>query len=196
MSSTSRADSLDAESRAMLYEGCNLSQLGILFRMDHRVLVEKLHGVSPSGKRGKGATYLVHEVAPHLVKPVYDIETYIKRMNHTELPKMLTKEFWAGQRSKQEYLIKAGDLWPTAKVISEVGELFKMIKTQTRLASDAIERQTELTPRQRAIVKSLLDGMLRDLHEVVTEKFAEREPDLLRPENPQIVDLDQDDEAL
>lgn len=188
--------SLDTESRAMLYEGCNLSQLGILFRMDHRVLVEKLHGVTPSGKRGSTAIYQVHEVAPYLVKPMYDIETYIKRMNHTELPKMLTKEFWAGQRSKQEFLLKNGDLWPTAKVMSEVGELFKLIKTQTRLASDAIERQTELTPRQRAIVKGLLDGMLRDLHDAVTEKFSEKSEDSLRPQNPPKVDLDQDDEAL
>ena len=86
----SKTMSLDEESRAMLYEGCNLSQLGILFRMDHRVLVEKLHGVSPSSKRGNANIYRVDEVAPHLVKPIYDIETYIKRMHHNELPKTLS----------------------------------------------------------------------------------------------------------
>lgn len=170
--------SLDAESRAMLYEGCNLSQLGILFRMDHRPLVEKLHGVEPSGRRGNAVTYMVHEVAPYLVKPMYDIETYIKRMHHNDLPKLLTKEFWAGQRSKQEYLLKEGDLWPTAKVVQEVGELFKLIKMQARLAIDAVERQSELTPRQRAIVKGLMDGLLRDLHQAVSEKFAPEEDEL------------------
>lgn len=189
-----KGSTLDAESRAMLYDGCNLSQLGVLFRMDHRVLVEKLHGVEPSGKRGSAATYRVDEVAPYLVRPMYDIETYIKRMNHNELPKLLTKEFWAGQRSKQEYLLKEGDLWPTAKVIEEVGELFKLIKMQMRLASDAVERQTELTPRQRNIIKALLDGTLRDLHTAVTEKFkAKPETASSRPSNPQTVD---DDETL
>lgn len=184
--------SLDNESRTMLYEGCNLSQLGALFRMDHRVLVEKLHGVEPSGRRGNAVTYMVHEVAPYLVKPMYDIETYIKRMHHNELPKLLTKEFWAGQRSKQEYLLREGDLWPTAKVIQEVGELFKLIKMQARLAIDAVERQTELTPRQRAIVKGLMDGLLRDLHLVVSEKFADK------PEAPAApaVSTGQDDETL
>lgn len=191
---TKAGASMDKESRAMLYEGCNLSQLGVLFRMDHRVLVEKLHGVEPSGKRGSTSIYRVDEVAPYLVKPMYDIETYIKRMNHNELPKMLTKEFWAGQRSKQEYLLREGDLWPTAKVIGEVGELFKLIKMQMRLASDAVERQTELTPRQRNIIKSLLDGTLRDLHTAVTEKFkAKPEADSSRPSNPQTVD---DDDTL
>lgn len=186
--------SLDNESRAMLYEGCNLSQLGTLFRMDHRVLVEKLHGVEPSGRRGNAVTYQVHEVAPYLVKPMYDIETYIKRMHHNELPKLLTKEFWAGQRSKQEYLLKEGDLWPTAKVVQEVGELFKLIKMQARLAIDGVERQTELTTRQRAIIKGIMDGMLRDLHTAVTEKFAARD-DVESPAAP-VTAVEQDDDAL
>lgn len=169
------ASSLDDTSRAMLYEGVNLSQLGLLFRMDHRVLVEKLHGIEPTGKRGSAQTYLVHEVAPYLVKPVLDIEDYIKRMNHTELPKMLSKEFWAGQRSRQEYLLKEGDLWPTAKVIENVGELLKVIKLSARLMIDAVERQTELTDRQRNIIKSLTDGMLQDMHRSMSEVFAEKE---------------------
>lgn len=169
--------SLDADSRAMLYEGANLSQLGVLFRMDHRVLVEKLHGVTPSGHRGSAATYQVHEVAPYLVKPMYDIEAYIKRMHPNELPKMLSKEFWAGQRSKQEFLLKDGDLWPTNKVVKEVGELFKLFKMQIRLAVDAVERQTELSQRQRTIIRNLLDGTLRDLHVAVTEKFKSKEQD-------------------
>ena len=171
----SKTMSLDEESRAMLYEGCNLSQLGILFRMDHRVLVEKLHGVSPSSKRGNANIYRVDEVAPHLVKPIYDIETYIKRMHHNELPKLLTKEFWAGQRSKQEFLLRDGDLWETAKVIEKVSELLKLIKMQARLAVDGVERQTELTPRQKAIIRGIFDGMLRDLHTSVVDNFSHKE---------------------
>lgn len=163
--------SLDEESQAMLYDGLNLSQLSIAFRMDHRVLVEKLHRVEPTGSRRGVATYTIDEVAPHLVKPIYDIETYIKRMNHTDLPKHLTKEFWAGLRSKQEYELKAGDLWPTARVIGEVGELFKLVKMSVLLLSDAVERQTELSDRQREIIKGLTDGMLEDLHREVLVKF-------------------------
>lgn len=174
MVAATKGASLDGESRAMLYDGCNLSQLGILFRMDHRVLVEKLHGVEPVGKRGNGSIYLVHEVAPHLVKPIYDIETYIKRMHHNELPKLLTKEFWAGQRSKQEYLLREGDLWPTDQVVEKVGELFKLIKMQARLASDSVDRVVELTPKQREAVKNIFDGLLQDLQTTVNENFAKK----------------------
>lgn len=166
-------NSLDEESRALLYEGANLSQLGILFGMDHRVLVEKLHGVPPVGRRGATDIYSIREVAPKLVRPDYDIETYIRKMNHTDLPKMLSKEYWAGQRSRQEFMLKAGDLWETAKVIEKVGELYKMIRMSMLLMIDSVERQVELTPRQRDIIKELADGTLRDLHKTVIEHFGE-----------------------
>jgi len=185
-----RKDSLDDASREMIYNGCNLSELSKLFRMDHRNLVEKLHGVPPSGKRGKADTWRVHEVAPYLVRPIFDIEEYIKRMHPSELPKMLTKEFWAGQRSRQEYLLKAGDLWPTDRVVEAVGELFKLVKMSATLAADAVERQVELTPRQRTIVINIMDGMLRDLRQAIIEKFEDRAPEL------EEVDVEAQDEAL
>lgn len=163
---------LDEQSKAMLYEGLNLSQLGVAFRMDHRVLTEKLQTVKPSGMRNGAATWTIHEVAPHLIKPIYDIEAYIKRMHHADLPKHLTKEFWAGLRSKQEYELKAGDLWPTAKVVQEVGELMKLVKMSVLLMSDTVERSTELSDKQRQILKQLTDGMLQELHRAVIEKFT------------------------
>lgn len=164
---------LDDQSKAMLFEGLNLSELGVAFRMDHRVLVEKLHNCKPTGTRNGVSTWKINEAAPHLVKPLYDIEEYIKRMHHNDLPKHLTKEFWAGLKSKQDYELRAGDLWPTAKVIESVGELFKLVRMSTLLTVDAVERQVELTDTQRNIIKGLMDGMLNDLHRAVVEKFQD-----------------------
>ena len=175
MTAANNVGTLDAESKAMLYEGLNLSQLGIAFRMDHRVLVEKLHGVEPTGKRGRAGTWRIHEVAPYLVKPMYDIETYIKRMHHNELPKLLTKEFWNGQRARQEYELKAGNLWKTDEVIEKVGELYKLVAMSARLASDNIERNTELTPRQREAIDGIMRGMLEDLERKIKENFTKKE---------------------
>lgn len=167
--------SLDVESKSMLFDGLNLSQLGTAFRMDHRVLVEKLKDCPPSGTRNGFSTWQIHEAAPHLVRPIYDIEAYIKRMNHADLPKHLTKEFWAGLKSKQDYELRAGDLWPTAKVVESVGELFKLVRMSALLATDTLERQSELTDAQRQIVKNLMDSMLNDLHRAVQEKFQDVE---------------------
>jgi hypothetical protein len=198
----SRTELTDEKTRAILYDGANLSQLGNLFRMDHRVLVEKLEKgkCQPCGKRNGANIYAVHEVAPFLVKPAYEIEEYIKRMHHNDLPKHLTKEFWAGLRSRQEYEQREGNLWPTERVVSAVGSFMKLVKMSVRLMADAVDRQAELTPRQRAIVKAQGDGMLEELYRNVIEEFSKE------PTNPSVVDQanaavdaareEEDDDAL
>jgi hypothetical protein len=167
-----RTEGTDETTRAILYDGANLSQLGELFRMDHRSIVAKIHKCKPCGTRNGVDIYAVHEVAPYLVKPAYDIETYIKKMHHNDLPKMLTKEFWAGQRSRQEFEAKEGNLWPTERVVEVVGGLMKMVKMSVRLMADAVDRQAELSDRQRAIVKAQGDGMLEELYRNVLDAFS------------------------
>ena len=158
---TERGNS-DDEVMSALYKGLNQSQLMKLFRLDNRTIKAKIFesGVKPIGRVYHADIYSVYELAPYLVKPVGDIEAYIKRMDHHDLPKMLTKEFWAGLRSKQEYEEKAGLLWRTERVVEEVGDLMKLVKMSTLLMLDAVERQTELSDRQREIIRSLSHGMI------------------------------------
>jgi hypothetical protein len=168
---------LDAESSVMVYQGLNLSQMTQIFECDRRDLTQKIEaaGIKPCGMNGGYAIYKLKDVMPVVVKPVYDVESYLRNMHPNELPKHLAKEFWAGQRSKQEFELKAGDLWPTQKVISEVGELFKLVKMSALLAMDTVERQVELTEEQRAIIKRLMDGMLIDMHKTIVDKFSKKE---------------------
>lgn len=169
----SRQGSADEESKAILYQGANMNQLELLFKQDHRSLRKKIFasGVKPVGVRLGHDVWAVHEIAPWLVKPAFDIEAYVRKMDPRELPKMLTKEFWSGQKAKQEVEKNAGNLWPTEKVVEEVGELMKLIKMSALLMIDAVERQTELTERQKAILKSLVHGMLADAINRVNERF-------------------------
>lgn len=173
---TTAAGSLDEESKAMIHHGLNMSQLCQLFKMDHRTLVAKMEQgeVKPSGRRGGYPVYFVHEVAPWVIKPAYDVEEHLKRMNPADLPKMLHKEFWAGQRARQEYELREGNLWPTEVVYEKVGELVKLVKMSTNLMADAVERQTQLTDRQRSLIKSMCDGMLRELSQAVLKHFKEK----------------------
>lgn len=169
----------------MLYEGLNLSELGRAFKMDHRVLVEKLHNVPPSGTRSGHDTWTIAEAAPHLVKPIYDIEEYIKRMHHHELPKMVTKEFWNGLRARQEYEQREGNLWPTARVVEVMGGIMKLIKMSARLMTDAVDRQAELSDRQRGLIKTMTDGFLEEAHRTILEKFSKA------PSNPEVIEKSQ-----
>lgn len=173
-----RLNAVDEETRSILYQGANMNQLELLFKQDHRTLKRKLFesGIKPSGNRSGHDVWAVHEVAPWLIKPAFDIEAYVRRMDPRELPKMLTKEYWAGQRSKQEYEKNAGNLWPTEKVVEEVGELMKLVKMSTLLTLDGVERQSELTGRQKEIIKSLMRGMLADMITRIQERFKVPEP--------------------
>lgn len=170
---------VDDASKLVIYEGINISQMQQMFHLDFRTVQKKVFesGVKPSGKRYGADIYAVHEIAPYLIKPVFDVETYIRRMNHNDLPKHLTKEFWAGLRSKQEYEEKAGLLWRTEKVVEHVGDLMKMIKMNALLFVDAVERQTELSDRQRDIIRNLSRGMLEDLRKRVEKHFKVPEQD-------------------
>lgn len=167
-----RGNTLDEESKVMLYDGLNISQLEVILEMDKKDIQRKIFGhVSPVGKRRGYDIYKLKDILPWVVKPTYDIEEYIKKMHHNELPKLLTKEFWAGQRAKQDYMEKNGDLWKTEKVIEAVGDFVKLVKMSALLTTDAVERQVELTDQQRKIIKSIMDGMLLDLYAAVQKKF-------------------------
>jgi hypothetical protein len=163
----------DDETKAAIYEGLNMSQLMVLFKRDYRTVQRAVFEskVKPVGKRYGADIYAVHEIAPYLVKPVFDVEAYIRRMDHRELPQQLTKEFWAGQKVKQDVEERAGLLWRTEKVVEEVGELFKVVKMSALLMLDAVERASELNDRQRSIIRSLTHGMLDDLTSRIEKQF-------------------------
>lgn len=173
----------DEETLAMIYEGLNQSQICKLFGLDPRTVREKLFkgGVKPCGRRYNAEIYAFKDIAGHLVKPHFDIEEYIRRMEHHELPQKLTKEFWAGQRIKQQVEEEAGNLWSTEKVIQEVGELYKIFKMSTLLINDAVERNTDLSDRQRQVIQSLTAGMLIECQQLIKEHFK---PNVQRKEIP------------
>lgn len=182
---------LDDASRAMIFDGVTLNQMVQMFHMDSRTLIRRLHGVKPVGRRNGGDIYLIHEVVPHLWKPsTQQVEEAIRRMNHHDLPKLLTKEYWAGLNSKQNYELKRGDLWPTAVVVEKVGEVYKLVKMSALLMTDAVERQTELTDKQRNIIRQLTRSMLEQLAREIQTNFKMPEPEFQpRPEEDDDEDL-------
>lgn len=186
------ANKLDQESANIIYEGANISQLMALFACDDRTLRDRMHGIQAVGKRYNAMIYKVSEVAARMGRLSEEqVDQAIRRLNHADLPKALTKEYWAGQRSRQEYELKNGDLWPTSKVVQEVGEMVKSLKMELDLLTDAIERQTELTPKQREIAMSLVDGAKTNMLKALREKFEIKQSPVAAAPTP-----DDDDDEL
>jgi hypothetical protein len=164
----------DETSNVIMYEGANLSQLSVLFRMDHRILVEKLHQCPPTGIRNGTQIWRIDVAAPYLVRPVFNVEETIRRMNPGDLPKMLAKEFWAAQKIKQDVEEREGNLWPTDRVVRAIGGVMKIVKNSVRLFVDAVDRQSELNETQRRILKNLGDGLLNESYRTVLKEFEEK----------------------
>lgn len=159
----------DEETQVMMFEGISLSQAKQLFCMDINKIKAKIHGLAPVKTRAGHPIYSVKDMARYLVEPMWPIEEYIKHMNHADLPMLLRKEYWAGMRSRQLYEIAAGDLWPTEKVVEHLTEVLKTISISLRLMSDAVERETSLTPAQRDIIIRLMDDTLSNAHNSLAE---------------------------
>jgi hypothetical protein len=163
------------EAMSLLYQGVTLSDMEVLFRMDRRTIMAKLSGkVEPCGTRGKGRSEIwqIRDAAPHLVKPAGDIEEYIKRMRPNDLPPLLTKEYWNGQRAKQKFLEDEGDLWRTDRVVDTLASAFKTVRMNLLLVPDALERRAALSDQQREELRVLIDGTLQGLRDALIEQFG------------------------
>lgn len=167
---------LDATTKAIIFEGVSISQLATIFAMDNRTITRKINGLAPCGTRVGYPIYDLKEAAAYLVEPKGDIGEYIKKMNHRDLPPMLLKEFWTGQNARLKFEEEQGDLWRTSEVVEHLGEVFKTLRMTVLLTRDRVEREAELSDRQRSIIDNVIDGALSDMHEGLVERFR-NEPD-------------------
>lgn len=144
-----------------------------IFGFTDKTVRRRLAEVQPVLKKGVYVYYKLSDVLPFFVQPK-NIEAYIRSMNFTDLPTDLSKEFWAGQRSRQIFEKEAGDLWPTNEVVKKVGESFKVVAMEMRLMADQVHRETGLTAKQRAIVEGMVDSALRNIQTRLAEQFQPR----------------------
>lgn len=164
---------IDEESDAIVLKGASLAQLAMIFSMDARDIKMKMHGqVKPCGERRGHAIYAIKEVARYVVSPPYDMDEFIQKMTISDLPTILRKEYWAGMRSRQLYEKEAAELWPTSQVVETISSLLKTLRLSLLLSREAVERETELSDRQRAIMTRVIDTSLEDLYVTTTRQFA------------------------
>ena len=184
----------DSDTKAMLYEGASLSQLGHLFGMDRRTVSQKLGvAVKPCGKREGNDIYNIADAARVLVEhdlpleSVEDISRYVSQLDPTRLPRLLTKEFWAAMLNKARYEEQMGDLMRTSDVVEIYGDLVKAIRTPLVLAVDTIDAQAELSETQREVAMRLIDSLLIQLGESTEKMLLARK---IRRTTPAVEDND------
>lgn len=184
----------DEESDAIVYQGASMSQLAKIFSMDQRDIKAKLGGnVNPCGHRRNHPIYQIRDVAPYLVAPPYDMDEFIQRMSHADLPPILRKEYWAARNSQQNYEIKAGELWPTSEVMDVMAMLLKNIRTSLLITRESVERETELTPRQRTIITNIIDSALESAHATTVTALSKAKASAAELQADEEVDADDEE---
>ena len=164
-------DPVDDDSKAVIYEGATIRQLGLMFRSDPKVISRKLAGLVPAGRRHGTDFYAIKEAAERLVEPGYNIERYIMEMNHTDLPPLLGKEFWNSQIARTKFEEMNGDLFRTADVVRITAELLTTYRFVAQTLPDTLEREAGLTREQKAVVRRVLDGALADGRDKIITRF-------------------------
>lgn len=171
-----------------------------LFGLTDKTVRAKLAKLEPQMLKGTGKYYKLSDVLPLIVKPK-NVGDYIRTMNFSELPKDLTKEYWAGQRSRQIFLREAGDLWSTNEVVSKVGLAFKTVSMKIKLMGDQIERETAMTNEQRKLIETIIDETLKGIATELQAKFVARpetpvpgEDDESESDEPELIEAEEDDE--
>lgn len=175
------------------------AQIARLFQTDAKTLPQRLKRLIPKGTRKGYKVYSIREAASFLVTPGYEIEDYIRQMSPQELPPLLSKEFWNGQKARLEFEIKEGQHWPTEQIIEYIGELQNVIRMTLLLVQDDVNREESLTDGQRKVFQRITDAAIVTMQKNITEKFADYHADAPtsgRPpkrERPVLVDDDEDD---
>lgn len=163
----------DVTSELLATGEATLSQIAQLFRTDAKTLPQRLHGVVPRGKRNGYRVYDIRECAGRLVEPGYEIEEFIKQMSPQELPPLLNKEFWNGQRARQAFEKEQGNLWPTEDVVELFGVLEQGIRQTMILLTDDIEREEGFTDGQRKTFRRITDAAITTFKDQLTERFKD-----------------------
>lgn len=166
----------EADAELCATSQANQTQLAAMFRRDPKAMPRLLEGLSPSGERRGAKVYWIDEAAQRLVKPGYEIEDFIRRMHQSEIPPLVAKEFWNGQRARQAYEENEGDLWRTGEMVAAFAEAAQTVRTSMLLFRDALEREEALTEEQSETVQALIDGAIKDIQEALVERFLNYVP--------------------
>lgn len=169
-----KADS-EVTSELLASGEATIAQLALLFNTDAKTLPRRIKGVVPRGTRRGYKVYNIGEAASRIITPGYEIEDFIRQMSPQELPVLLQKEFWNGQRARLEYERQMGNLWPTEDVKDLCGELLTPVRMTILLLNDDVAREVGVTDAQRDVIRRVTDAAIETLQKSIVEAFKSHE---------------------
>lgn len=163
---------MSGKSNSQYKDGISIIEASDVFHVqqDDLITLIKLAELEPISPH----RYDIYEVAALVVPPRWTDEEWEKVLTRRSFPPKMTKEFWGAKQARQNYLLSAGDLWPTHEVVSTLGDVLKTVSMGVKLITDNIERETGLTQKQRDLINNMVDEALRSAAKMLRDKFQER----------------------
>jgi len=158
-----------------LYQGLTARELAIIFHLKPDTVKARIGALKASGERYGYPLYNIRDAAPFLVPPPADMVSHVMRLNHTDLPKILSKEYWFGQNARLKYEEASGNLWKTQDVVEYFADSFKDIRMAILLLLDRVERETAFSDRQRQALQAIIDSTLEDIRGRLEKTFQGRQ---------------------
>ena len=159
-----------------LHRPVSISFLSDVTHKDRKVITRRLSNLTPMGfHRGSIPLYDFRQALELIVTPKVDPAELIRKMGTNDLPIGLQKDVWDARLKQQQWMIKAGELWPTEDVMEVLGEAFQRLKTTTQLWVDQLADSHDLPNEVRQDLLGLVDGLQKSLHETLVEMPAARE---------------------
>jgi hypothetical protein len=157
---------LDPESRAIIYQGASVNQLAEIWRMKPPDVMRRLGDLPPVGIGRQGnPIYNVADAAERLVKidiEPHMIDVYMRSVNHSRLPPVVSKHYWEGKRVRERYRTEANELWHTEDLVRVAGTTYQSLRMTLMLLPDSLRDETDLTDKQFRVVQRVVDDALEE----------------------------------
>lgn len=151
---------------AKILDGVTQTWLMKAFGEDHYSLRLKLKDCPKlSTGTAKKPMYDLAVAAAYLVKSTMSVEEQFKQIKVKDMPVVLQKDFWDAQLKRLKYEQEAKDLWRTESVMDVFAETFMMMRDSIRLWLNDIERNTLLSPDQKALIVQHCDTLQNNIYE-------------------------------
>lgn len=160
-----RIDPLATTQLHEVVRGVSVPFLMGVFRAGRPTVERAVANLRPVSTNNNGSLmYNLAEAAAYLVKPVHDMEDYLKKIDVKDLPDHLKDSVWSAKLKEQKWRANAGNLWPSESVLEVLGETFKTIKNEMQLWVDTIDETKGLSDDQRKLLGELVDSLQSQIH--------------------------------
>jgi hypothetical protein len=157
-----------------VYAGVTVGWLAQAFNIDPITVKKRLADCPALERRKAGYIYELRIAARYLVKPVFDVEAYMKTMKIEELPTRLQETYWSAKVKRQNWEKEAGDLWSSEDVLDVMGSTFQTMKFTMQLWADNLDRMTGLSLEQRELLVKSVDTLQDEMYASLEEKAREK----------------------